>query len=171
MQYFSDPTDAVPYEAENWLADIAVFDSTSESDFETSSGVELLTLYGLDVSPNIDYGSLYADEDTQNVNSTTTVVNTGNSNIDIKLSGSNMTGGVSTIAVGEQKYATSTFTYSACAICQFLTGSAEDFEVDLPKPTSTSTPITDDVYWGLNVPVGSGAVTHTGINTFIATSD
>jgi len=82
-----------------------------------------------------------------------------------------MVGGSSSIPVSEQKYATSTFAYSACAICQFLTGSATNFSVDLPKPTSTSTPVTDDVYWGLNVPSGTGAAAHQGLNTFIAVSE
>jgi hypothetical protein len=99
------------------------------------------------------------------------VRNTGNANIDVELSGTDMTGGISSIDVGEQKYATSTFVYGACSICEFLTGSDEPFELDLSKPTSTSTPITDDIYWGLNVPVGTGAVTHTGLNTFTAVSD
>jgi hypothetical protein len=125
----------------------------------------------LAVTSLIDYGSLEVGENTGATTEQTVVTNTGNNNIDIQLEGDDLAGTGSTIAVGEQKFATSTFSYSACSICTFLTGSASTVEVDLPKPTSSSTPVTDDLYWGINVPSGTKAVSHTGTNTFWATSD
>ena len=172
VQYFADATDVgSTYAAENWLAGIAVEDSTGLRDTETTAAVELLTLYGLSIDTNIDFGSLEVGQDTGATTTQTTVTNTGNSNIDIQLQGTDLSGTGSTIDVGEQKYATTTFTYASCTICSFLTGSATNVEVDLPKPTSTSTPITDDIYWGINIPTGTKALPHSGLNTFWATSD
>jgi hypothetical protein len=171
IQYFADPTDTGIYSAQNWLAGISVEDSTGLRDTETTSGVELLTLQALSVTAAINYGSLEVGSTTGSTNQQTTVVNTGNASIDIQLEGTNLTGTGSSIPVGEQKFATTTFSYSACSICQFLTGTATTFEVDLPKPTSTSTPSADDVYWGINVPTGTKAVPHSGTNTFWATTD
>ena len=172
VQYFADPTDASStYAGENWLARVQVEDDSGKMDVETSFGVELLTLYALSIEQNIDFGSLSVGQNTGATNATTTIVNTGNANIDIQLAGTDLTGGASSIAVGEQKFATTTFAYSGCAICQFLTGSAANVEVDLPKPTSTSSPVSDDVYWGINVPTGTGATTFTGTNTFWAIGD
>jgi hypothetical protein len=177
IYFFADPTDAgSTFAADTWLSRVQVEDSSGAVDVVTAAAVELLTLFGLSVDTDIAYDDggelgIAVGTDTGAVNATTTVSNTGNKNIDIQLSGTNLTGGASSIPVGEQKYATSTFAYSSCSICQFLTGSATSFEVDLPKPTSTSTPIVDDVYWGINIPLGTGNVLHEGTNTFIATSD
>jgi hypothetical protein len=172
IEYYADATDSGTYAGETWLAGMSVQDLSGLRDTQTTAvPVELLTLYGLSVDASINYGSLEVGSTTGATNQQTTVVNTGNSNIDIQLQGTDLAGTGSTIPVGEQKFATTTFTYASCSICTFLTGSATNFEVDLPKPTSTTSPSTDDLYWGINVPNGTGAVSHTGTNTFWATSD
>jgi hypothetical protein len=171
IQYIADPTDTGTYAAEDWLAQLRVQDSTGLSGAATSSGVELLTLYGLRIdTPAIDFGDLSAGADTGSFNAQTTMVNTGNTPIGIQVAGTDLTGTSSSIPVGEQKYATSTFAYGSCSICQFLTGSATNVDISLAKPTSTTTPVTDELYWGINVPTGTRATTHQGTNTFIATS-
>lgn len=171
IEYLADATDAgSAYEAQNWLADITVTDSTGLKDTETSLGVDILTLFGLALdTEDIDFGTLSVGQNTGSTNAVTTLINTGNSQIVIELAGTNLTGGSNTIPVGEQKFATSTFAYGSCAICQFLTEAAVEVDVDLPKSTSTTTPSTDDLYWGINIPTGIGANTYQGTNTFIAT--
>jgi hypothetical protein len=169
IQYFADPTDTGTYSAEKWESHVQVYDTSGYSDHETSLGVELLTLYALSIeTPGIDFGSLYVGTDTGAFDATTTIANTGNAQIDIDILGTDLVGGVDTIPVGQQKYATSTFVYSSCTICQFLTGSATNFNVNIPKPTSTSTPSSDEIYWGISIPTGIGATTYSGTNTFIA---
>jgi hypothetical protein len=146
-----------------------VVDSIGLKDTQTSLGVDLLTLYGLALdTASINFGNLSVGQDTGTTVATTTLVNTGNSRINILLAGTDLTGASNSIGVGEQKYATSTFAYGSCSICQSLTGSSVEVPVDLPKPTSTSTPTTDDLYWGINIPTGKGG-TYEGTNTFIAT--
>jgi hypothetical protein len=173
MYYFAEPTDAgSDFEGESWFADVTVADQTGNVDTETSVAVDLLTLWGLDLeSGAINYGSVGLGEDTGASNASTTLENTGNDEIDIQLAGTDLTSGESAIPVGNQKYATSTFTYSACAICNFLSGTSTTFEMDLTKPTSTSSPVLDTLYWGIHVPTGVHGTTHTGLNTFFATGD
>ncbi|MBI2120828.1 MAG: DUF2341 domain-containing protein, partial [Parcubacteria group bacterium] len=170
IQYFADPTDSGTYSAENWLANMTVVDSTSLKDTDTSVGVEMYTLRALGTVDAIDYGSLSVGSDTGGINASTTLTNTGNDNINVSLDGTNLTSqsSTSTIAVDKQKYATTSFTYSACAICQFLTGTTTAVDVNLPKPTTTA-PVTDKLYWGISVPVGTRGEQHLGTNTFIAT--
>lgn len=170
VQYFADPTDASStYSGENWFASMAVQDSIGLRDTQTAIGVDLLTLYGLNITTgNIDFGSLAVGQNTGTFDATTTVANTGNSPIDIKVSGTDLSSGANTIAVGQQKYATSTFAYGSCSLCQFLTGSAASVSVEIPKSTSTSTQNTSNLYWGIGIPSGTAAESFTGTNTFIA---
>jgi hypothetical protein len=151
---------------------VFVVDSTGNVATATSPGVDLLTLWGLSITTGaINYGLVELDQDTGSFNATSTLRNTGNDGIDINLLGTNLVSGSSTIPVGNQKYSTSTFTYASCVICGALSGSASTIEVDLPKPVSTSTPVTDDLYWGIYVPLGVAGTTHQGQNTFYATAD
>ena len=170
IQYFADPTDASStYVGQKWLATIALQDSTALRDTQTSLGVNLLTLYGLAISTGpINFGILPVGGNTGSVNATTTIINTGNSLINVQLSGTDLSSGASSIAVGEQKYATSTFIYGSCSICQFLTGSASNVNMNIAKPTSTSSTQSGNLYFGVDVPNGSAATTYSGTNTFIA---
>ena len=172
MQYFADPTDPGSlYEADDWRADLFLVDMSNNIATSTSDGVDVVTLWALSaVSGDIDYGTLNLGEDTGGFNVNSQVQNTGNSGIDIQVEGTDLLDGPSSIPAGNQKFATSTFTYSSCSICTALSGSATNLEVDLPKPTST-TPVTDDLFWGVYVPSGSAATTYNGQNTFYATGD
>ena len=170
IQYVADATDVGSvFPSENWLARIQVKDSTGFNTVATSFGVELNTLYALAVTTGtIDFGSITVGQNSGTTVATSTIQNTGNAGIDIQVSGTNLTDGANTIAVGEQKYATSTFQYGSCSICQFLTGSATNVDLNIPKPAATTTQSTSTVYWGINIPNGTAATLHTGINTFIA---
>jgi len=173
IQYFADPTDTGSvYELEDWRADLFLLDMSNNIATSTSDGVDVQTLWALSaVTSDINYGTLNLGEDTGGFNVSSQVQNTGNSNIDIQVEGTDLMNGPSTIPAGNQLFSTTTFTYSECVICEALSGTATNLEVDLPKPTSTSTPITDDLYWGLYVPTGVNATTYYGQNTFYATGD
>jgi hypothetical protein len=172
LQYIADPTDTgSTYAAQNWFARLFLQDSTGLTALATSSSVDVLTLRALRVNtPAIDFGSLAAGADTGSVNAATTLLNTGNTPIGIQVAGTDLAGTASTIPVGAQKYATTTFAYGSCSVCQFLTGSATNVNVSLAKPTATTSAVTSDIYWGIAVPNGTDVSTHQGTNTFIATS-
>ena len=170
VQYFADPTDIGTFSADTWKARVSVFDNAALTSSSTSAGVELLTLRAISVTPLINYGTLSVGSDTGSNDATSTVTNSGNSSNDLELSGTDLTAGGSTIAVTNQKYASTTFTYSSCAYCAALSTSPTSYEADLPKPTSTAS-VSDDLFWGLFVPVGTGGVPHQGENIFMAISD
>ncbi len=173
IQYFAEPTDpGAPHEAQSWLAKVFVVDLTGNEASSTAPGVDMLTMRAVSVTTGgIGYGSLQVNSDTGSYNATSTLRNTGNTGVDIDIEGADLTAGASTIPAANQKFATSTFTYSACAICTALSGTVSDYELDLPKPTSTSTPVTDDLYWGIYVPSNAAGLTHNGQNTFYPISD
>jgi hypothetical protein len=178
IQYFADATDASSTNATStWLTTLAVQDSTGLRDTQTigGSGVELLTLYGFEINtPGLNFGTTTPGSDTGTFNAVSTVVNTGNSPIDIQLSGDPLTSGANSILVGQQKYATSTFTYAGCALCQVLTAPSipKSIGVNIPKTTSTTTSQSSNVYFGIGVPNGTPSsvpgTPYQGINYFTA---
>lgn len=171
--YFADPTDSVSaFAAQSWGAELSVRDQSGLMATQTAPYIDLLTLRALTASNTINYGSLAVNSDTGSFNASTTFINYGNSSIDILVQGTNLTDGVSSIIpVNEQKYATSTFTYSSCVYCNQLSASSTTYELDLFKPTTTSSGVTDQVYWGIQIPFGVSANAHTGSNVFYATGD
>jgi hypothetical protein len=161
IYFFADPTDEGDYVGQDWKADITATDLSGLKDGDTSVGVPLLTLRHLTAVNDINYGSLNVGSTTESTNQLVVLTNTGNAAENVVLEGTDLAGPTGSIDVSEQKYATSAFTYASCSICQFLTGESVQFDVDLPKPTDT-TPITDNLYWGINIPIGTRAETHVG---------
>ncbi len=118
----------------------------------------------------LNFGNINAGSDSSGINKSVLVLNTGNSAIDSQLSGTNLTAGANSIDVSNLKYATSSFTYSSCTVCSALSTSPTTLELDLLKPTST-TSIIDDIFWGLSVPNGSKGGIYSGTNTFTVITD
>ncbi|MFA6566032.1 MAG: DUF2341 domain-containing protein, partial [Candidatus Paceibacterota bacterium] len=168
IQYFADPTDDGDFVGQDWNAELTIADATAYKDTDTSIGVDLYTLRALTASNDIDYGSLYVGSTTESTNQVTTLRNTGNGSVAVLLDGSDLVGAGGSIPVNEQKYSSTTFTYGSCSLCGLLTGVSTRFDVNLPKPTTT-TPVTDNLYWGINIPFGTSAETHHGTNNFMAT--
>jgi hypothetical protein len=128
----------------------------------TAPSIDLLTLRALDVDNLIDYGALEVNANTGSYNATTTFINEGNDSIDVSIEGTNLTdGSASVIPASEQIFATSTFTYSSCV----------NYRLDLAKPATTTPGITDQMYWGIEIPYGISAAPHYGTNIFYAIGD
>jgi hypothetical protein len=167
--FHADPTDAGTYEGEEWLAFIEVEDASAGYDFASALGVELETLRAIDVTGQIDYGSLEVNTDTGAYNASTSIFNLGNVSIDLEVAGTDLSDGVSSvIPADQQKFATSTFTYSGCgASCELLSSTTPvTLDVELSKPTVETPPVEDDVYWGIAIPIGINSAPHQGINVF-----
>ncbi len=176
IYFHADPTDLNSlYEGDHWAAFIEVEDASAGYGFSSTPlpGVEINTLRAIDVQGAIDYGALAVNTDTGSFNASTTVLNQGNVNINIEILGTDLTDGASsTIPAEQQKFATSTFTYSGCTTCDVLSSSTPVLiDVDLAKPTIDTPPVTDDVYWGIRIPIsGINSVAHQGINVFTPVS-
>ena len=171
--YHADATDVTPYEGEEWLAYMEVSDQAGGMDFDSAIGVELISLRALSVENSINYGALEVASTTGSYNPTTTVQNIGNNAIDVEIEGTDLTdGGSSVIPASEQIFATTSFNYAACTTCAVLSSTtAVSLEVDLTKPTSDITPVTDVVYWGIAIPFGVASNPHSGTNIFYAVGE
>ncbi|MBP9749687.1 MAG: hypothetical protein KBD21_03075, partial [Candidatus Pacebacteria bacterium] len=174
IQYFADPTDWGDYSDETWEARLFIMDDTLNEASSTSDGAEVGSMLAMSVvSGDIAYGALeMGASTTEQTNASSTIQNTGNIAVDLELEGTDLVNGASTIPVGNQKFSTSSFTYSACIICGALSGTASTLEVDLPKATTAETPVTDVLYWGIYIPTtGVSGATHRGQTTFYAVGD
>jgi hypothetical protein len=165
LQYYADPTDSGAYSAQNWLVNIEAGDGTATST-DATTGVELNTLAALDVTASISYGTLAANTDTGATNSTTTVTNTGNTNMDPQISGTDMASGGDEITVDKQEYSATVFTYGAGTD---LSTTPSTLDITLPQRTAGA--ITDDVSWGIGIPAGTPPGSYSGTNTFTAVAN
>ena len=172
MYYHADPTDIGTYAGETWRAMLSVADMGGAMATATAPSIDLLTLRALAVGDSIDYGALAPNSNTGSYNATTTIENIGNDSIDIAVEGTDLTdGGSSAIPVSEQRFATSTFNYSACVTCGTLSTSTTNFALDLNKPATTTPAVTDQLFWGIAIPFGIAGTAHHGTNIFYAIGD
>lgn len=171
--FHADPTDTgSTYNGQEWFAFIEVEDYSDGYDFETSIGQLMNTLRAIDVNNAISYGSLAVSSNTGSYNASTTVENLGNVEINLEVEGTDMTDGVGAeIPADRQKFATSTFSYGVCTTCSQLSSTTPfELDVDLSKPTTNSPPVSDAIYWGVEVPLGINSAPHQGINVFTPVS-
>jgi hypothetical protein len=169
--FHADPTDDVS-DPDEWFAFMEVSDLSGAADFDTSTGAELITLRALDVQNAIGYGTVDINQNTGTFNPSVELLNIGNESIDVQIAGTDMTDGfASLIPVSQQRFATTTFDYAACVVCQTLSPVGTSVEVDLAKPVLADPPVADNIFWGIEVPFGTASNPHSGINTFTAISD
>ena len=170
FQFHADATDADG--GEEWFAFMEVSDMSGATDFDTSMGVEVLTLRALEVQNAIGYGTVDINQNTGTYNPSVSLQNYGNEAIDVQIAGTDMTDGVaSVIPASEQLFSTSTFDYVSCSSCNSLSVTGTNVEVDLSKPVVDTPYVSDDIYWGIEVPFGTASNPHSGVNTFTAISD
>jgi hypothetical protein len=165
LQFYADPTDSGTYSAQNWVATITAGDGSATTTDSTATQ-ELNTLLSLNVTSSISYGTLAANSNTGSINSTTTVTNTGNKDMDPEISGTDLTSGSDYILATYQQYAVNPFAYGAGTALSSTTPAS--LNITLPQGTSGTVPITDTVSWGISVPAGAVPGAYTGTNTFTA---
>lgn len=169
--YYADPTDAGSiYASDTWTCKVVPKDS-SGAGTPASSTVEMNTLTALNVYATINYGTFALGENSSSCGACdgikyTAVTNTGNEGIDVSISGQNATCTTGSIAVGNQEYSSSTFTYGSGTD---LTDSLVELDLDIPQRTNGET--SSNVYWGLGVPAQGAEGGCTGENTITVVSD
>ena len=154
MAYYTDSTDASSsqYSAQEWNCEITPNDGTGAgTPVNNSAGedVEVNTLLSLDISAaTIDYGSLALGASTGATNQTQTVTNTGNDDMDVEFSGTNLTcTGIGAVPSGNQKYGLTDVTYAS--LTNTMTTSAVSRDLALLQETTDGVPVTDAVYHGV----------------------
>ena len=165
MQYFADPTDIGTHAGTTWSAEVIPSDSVGAGTTTGNYTVEVATLEAVSTVASINFGTMTLDENTGSSDQTTTVTNTGNAQIGLKVHGTdseNPGGGsyvlmrcdAGAILMKYAKYDTSSGTdYSLKTILTPTATIVSGFSI----PQRTSDPTTDDLYWGFGVPdAGAG---------------
>lgn len=172
LAHYAVPTGVAgdnPYEPYNWQASINAYDEALTGT-ATSSGVEVFPGAALNVAEaTIPYGILQAGQNSGAVNATTTVVNWGNVPIDTEIEGTWMTKGIDVITENNQLFDLANFTYPTATYTLSST-TAASVDVVVARPTNP-TDVTDEVYWGIGIPVGIPSGDYTGVNTISAILD
>ncbi len=175
MAFHAVPTDAdAASAATSWFARITAWDETTfgSGDYNTLNGVEVISTAALEVTQtSIDYGIIQAGLDSGTKNSTTTVVNYGNTPIDTALSGMDMLRegiGPELIGIEMQQWSLSNFVYGGGTIMSSTTPSTADTVIG--RPTS-AVDVVDDVYWGIGLPNSIPSADYEGYNIFTVVED
>jgi hypothetical protein len=166
VQYYADPTDVGSANAgTDWTAVVTPTDgSGGTADSDTA---EMATLSAMSVTTTILYDSLALGTDTGTTDEITTVTNTGNVTIGTQLDGYgtvngdglSMTCTLGTLAITYEKYHTTASTAYASKIA--LSDTATTVAGFSVAKATSSTPTTDDIYWGFGTPINgvNGACT------------
>lgn len=162
--YFADPTDASSsFASQTWTVAVTSTDGSGAAASSTAS-VELNSLYALDVTASLGYGSIAAGA-SSTADSIATTTNTGNFKIDSEVSGADMTAGAFTLVATEQRYGTSSASHPDLTFQLTTTATARDLNV--PAAVTSTTPTsTVTTFWRINIPNGTRTGSYTGTNTF-----
>ncbi len=162
--FLAEPTSGTSsYDVAGWEMDIMAKDAANATGF-ASTVQELGSIYYIDASNTISYGTVALGA-TSTDDKLTTIYNQGNVPFDPYLSGVDMASSSVTMAVGQQKYSSSTL---GNWVGTALTGTPTGYNITLATPTVTTTDSKDDVYWMIQIPAAQLAGTYTGTNTVAA---
>lgn len=171
LQYFTDGTkaDGGEFPAEDWQAFVTVTDLSAATGTGTAVS-EVNALTALNIPLTIPYGTFgLGATTTASNNQDMTLTQKGNTRADVTVAGTAMTcSGLGTIAVGQQKWATSTDVGYTDASAVVLTGSGvdTDLDVDYQKDESfASASSTRNIYWNIGIPTSGVRGLCSGTNT------
>lgn len=168
LWYVADPTDENSYYPdEDWLASVkAVDDDNASSTTEASSGTDLASYmaYSLVNYESLGYGTVSPTGESDEA--TTTIKAIGNVGLDQELSGVDMEkDGAPEVTIGIEQQEYSTTTGFSWGEGTSASSTPAEFELNVPKTTSTTTPETGDTYWVIKIPEGQESGTYYGTNT------
>lgn len=163
--YYADPAE--------WTAQVTPTDGTEGTPSTDTATIN--TLSALDVASTISYGSLGLGADTGTTDQTTTITNTGNLTISMMLSGygsvegdgKSMICSIGSINVSSQKYSIAASQDYSAAKTSLTTSPAVVTSFSISK-TTTSTPSTGNIYWGLGMPPNGVGGSCSGLVVFTA---
>ena len=168
--FHAEPTDSGTYEGETWQCEVTAADSQSATGSGTdSTPPELEAQNAITVTASINYGTLSPGA-TSSASEIITATTTGNTAVDVQLSGTDMTSTstTSTIPVAQQEYALSSVEYGSGTD---LSGTPAPLELESVKPTTHPSDQSDDIYWRIGIPSGQDPGTYTGTTTVDAIAD
>ncbi|MCK5061395.1 hypothetical protein KAR28_02500 [Candidatus Parcubacteria bacterium] len=181
IAFHAIPTDGAggdyPYGSTDWLAAIQGIDDDGAVGIATTvpgSAVHVETLLALEVQEfGINFGSIRGGQDSGTDNGTTTLENYGNAPINSTFQGDDLFKGTSTnyIEAYNQRYGTTTVTYASLTYQLASTSPSAPRDLDIDKPTTAIQTITDEVYWGIDIPAGKISGVYDGTNYIVSALD
>lgn len=180
IAFHAIPTDGsggnYPYGSTDWLAAIQGIDNSGAVGIATTTSgaaVNVDTLLALEVQETeVNFGSIRGGQNSGTDNGTTTIENYGNAPINSTFIGDDLwQGAVEYIGADQQRYGTTTITYASLTYQLSSTTLSDVRDVDINKPTTASQTITDEVYWGINIPAGKVSGVYNGMNTITSVLD
>ena len=170
LAFHSVPTDAqAGASATSWFSRITAWDEAifGSGSYTTLNGVEVISTAALDVTElNINYGIIQAGMDSGTKNGTTTVINFGNTPINTDVTGTDMLrGGIGPQLIGieRQQHSLNNFAFGAGTVTSSST--PDTVATVIPRPTS-AVDVSDQIYWGIGLPLGIPSAQYEGENTF-----
>ncbi len=157
LYFFTEATDeGSTFASQHYEAWVEVTDIESEvgSTISSSTTVDVNTMSAFSIGTSIFYGEVFAGSDTGSSNAITTVTNTGNSLINLEITGDYLctdypSCGDQTIEPYNQQYNLSTFSYGTGTT---LSTSPQSVEVGISKPTESPSNSFKNLYWGIGIP-------------------
>ena len=173
LEFYAIPTDnatGTPYATSTWLAAINAYDENFSASAISTSTADVVAAAALGVNETtIPYGTIVAGQNTGTYNATTTVVNFGNTPLDNYIDGTWMVNGGNHITEDRQQYGLLNFNYGTGTFTLSST-TPQYVNIDVPRPTS-AVDVSDQVFWGIGVPLGILSGNYSGTNTFTAALD
>lgn len=173
VKYFTVPTDSGTYSSNNWIAEVTVIDYNSSTS-SSSDTIEVAALAALDITETtIDYGTLAlgGNSSATSANTTTTVKNSGNSQIDISVTGLPLTCSIDgQIAATQIKYDDNSSPAYASMEHGLTTSASTVPAFNLASQTTTGSSSTKSVYWMLQTPTTGASGTCSNTVTVSAVS-
>jgi hypothetical protein len=164
LKYYAESSDINGFENENWLGSVTVIDS----DFATSTlsvSTEVNSLLALEVDGAISFGQLSLGEITTGT-LPISIINTGNIDIDMEISGNEMTCESGSIPVTAQRFSTlPDLTYEGMTA---LTTSSHRVNLNLSRQMSDSMLSTSSLYFKIAVPISGMGGNCVGVNNINA---
>jgi len=175
IYFFAEPTDpGSTYASTSWASLITANDgSGTDTTISPALITDMNTLRAIEVDSTVTFGTLFPGSNSGSNNETVDVTNTGNSAVDIDISGTDLCNDSPTcagtdISVGSVEYSLFGFSYGSGLS---LSGTATKIDVNMAKPTTSPSNSTDILYFGIEVPTGLTPGSYVGTMDLIAVDD
>jgi len=168
---FVDATDVNgSYASNNWVTSVKITDDAGGSKTKTAS-TEISSVLSLEIPATINYGALYLGQITTNeTNTTTTFVQTGNDAADVNVSYATSTmacTNLGSINSGNQRWSITDVSFDYASA---LTSAVARAPIEVALRTSDTTANTKPLYWNITIPSSGVSGTCTGTNIISAVS-
>lgn len=172
LYFFTQATDVgSTYASQYYQAWVQATDIKSEigSTISSSTTFDVNTMSGFSIASSLVYGEVFAGSDTGSSNTITTVTNTGNSLINLEITGDYMctdypSCGGGTIDPVNQQYKLSSFTYGSGTT---LSTSPQVVNIGISEPTQSPSNSFKNLYWGIGIPESIGSGSYQGATTIL----